>query len=491
MSKTDQKQNAVPPTETPLADEVRETGSGATADGVEALMTKSSSPKPESESERVDAQKSTAAQPATNAKNTTPATTPVEFPQVPPPETKTAASVGDSPVKHAETTAPLPPPQPAAAAPERPGRAVAVLALVVALAALGWGGWSHMRLEAAQQRLEETKAELVQLRHATAATTTLQTTLRQEWQKEAALLRQEWQNEVAALQRALVAQQQQSTALAEQQAQWRERLALWEAEMARVKAATDAAVRLTEAMARQNELKRFVEVRDLVTFAEQRLRWAHDPSAARDALQRADATLSETAQPWGLALRQAIAHDLATLQAVSVPDVAGLIAELTAVQRLLAQAPLAFEVPVGSEHAVAATNDDAAPWYQRLWNGVVRFGEALGQSWGEWLRLERLDAPMPATLSPAQRLSLQAALEAHFASARLAALQGNAALYRGSIEEITAFVTRYYEPNAEGVQAVQQRLAALKEREVAPNLPTLEQTLAALAQLQGAFATAR
>jgi uroporphyrin-3 C-methyltransferase len=96
------------------------------------------------------------------------------------------------------------------------------------------------------------------------------------------------------------------------------------------------------------------------------------------------------------------------------------------------------------------------------------------------IRVERLDQPDPALLSPSQAVFLRENLRLRLLSARLALLQRNGSVFRDDVRLAAEWMDRYFDL---ADRDVAQRVAELRKMQTARlslELPTLNDTLVAL-----------
>jgi uroporphyrin-III C-methyltransferase len=218
------------------------------------------------------------------------------------------------------------------------------------------------------------------------------------------------------------------------------------------------------------------EVEQAVNLAAQQLQLAGNVAAALIALQSADARLARTEQPQFLALRKALNQDMARLKALPLADIPGLALKIESVARAVDAMPLAFE---GKGRGGAAKTEPAAD--RGFWVG---FGLDLWKEISQLVRIERLDRPDPAVLSPQNAFILRENLRLRLLSARLALLQREAQTYREDIGQARVWIGRYFDTKAKGTEDALATLDQLSGARLNPELPTLDDSLTALRNLK-------
>ena len=255
--------------------------------------------------------------------------------------------------------------QDALTSPARPGRLQQALAILrqpvlwVAAAALGLLAWQSIET---RDRIAELQQEVA---HRLAAGDAAM--------GEARVVAKQNQEALAALQAKAGALEAK---LAESQSQ---------------QAALDAMV---QELTRNRDERLLAEIEQALNTAAQQLQLAGNVEAALIALQGADARLGAAGRAQYLPLRKVIARDIERLKALPLADVPGIALRIEGVVRAADTLPLAFEAKPRMEPARETFVPAAVSGY---WEAL------LGELWRELkslIRVERLDRPNPALLSP-------------------------------------------------------------------------------------------
>jgi uroporphyrin-3 C-methyltransferase len=192
------------------------------------------------------------------------------------------------------------------------------------------------------------------------------------------------------------------------------------------------------------------------------------------ALQGADVRLGGAGRAQFLPLRKVIAQDIERLKALPLADVPGIALRIEGIVRAVDAMPLAFEAkprvePAGGTFVPAAT----AGYWETL----------LGELWRELkslIRVERLDRPNPALLSPTHAFFLRENLKLRLVNARLALLQRDGKSFRQDVQQAQAWVEQYFDTRAKPVQAALATLKQLAAADVSVALPSLQESLTTL-----------
>lgn len=331
------------------------------------------------------------------------------------------------------TTAPAPPP--------RGHRRRFSPGLAVAIAALALAGWqavdTHQKLADTQQEVSRRQAE------ADTASKELRDALHQA------------QGQIASLQT---------------------RLGASESQLADFRDQGEALRTLRQDLARGREEAALLDIEQAITLAGQQLQLAGNVAAASLALQSADTRLARLDRPQYLPLRQALAHDLAKLAAQPVADLAGfslrLEQGLAAIDRL----------PLAGYGRPAAVTETAAPSVSGSW-----WQAAAGEMWREikgLVRIQRFDHGEPALLAPDQEFFLRENLKLRLLNARLALFSRDQATFRSELKVAEDWLARYFAGEDKAVQAAQATLHQLAGSKLTLELPTLDDSQAALRNLR-------
>lgn len=233
---------------------------------------------------------------------------------------------------------------------------------------------------------------------------------------------------------------------------------------------------LYQDMARSREAVTLLEVEQAITLASQQLQLAGNVPVAVQALQAADAGLARLDRPQYLALRKAVAKDLARLDGLPFVDVAGISLRLEQVLLGIDQLPLLVygrpEKTAKNEKPVAAL-----PWWQGVADGVWQEIKGL-------IRIQRFDHEEAGLLAPGQAFFLRENLKLRLLNARLALLSHDQLSYRGELKAAQAWLGKYFDANDKAVQAAVTTLRQMGSTDITVELPNLSESQTALRNLR-------
>ena len=208
----------------------------------------------------------------------------------------------------------------------------------------------------------------------------------------------------------------------------------------------------------------------VVRLAAQRLLVARDVNAAQALLNNADALLSEVDDPRFEAARTALARDLSDLRSAPRIDSVGLYARFAA---LVAQVDA---VNVGLA-PLAPANSSSQDWLGRAEAGW----QAALSKLSRYLVVRRRDAELSRLMSPDGETLVRQNLRLLLEQAQMAALAHHQALYDASLARSAVFIAEFEVFDSTRTQAIQAEIDALAAINIAPTLPNLLDSRAAIA----------
>jgi uroporphyrin-III C-methyltransferase len=214
------------------------------------------------------------------------------------------------------------------------------------------------------------------------------------------------------------------------------------------------------------------EIEQILTIASQQLQLAGNVRAALVALQAADARLARSDRPQFAPLRKVLASDIERLKAAPTPDIPGLALRLDQLIAAADSLPLAQEARPAVRQDGADEKSAAGLW-RRL--GSDFLGELK-----QLVRVEHMERPDPAILSPSQAVFLRENLKLRLLNARLALLARDEPTFRADVKTAGAWLDRYFDRKARAVVSMQATLAQLGAGGPGTALPTMSESLAAV-----------
>lgn len=223
------------------------------------------------------------------------------------------------------------------------------------------------------------------------------------------------------------------------------------------------------------------EAEYLVNSALFNLQIEKNPQVASQILQAADEKIQQLNQVSLLPARQALASDIAALNAVPMVDLPGIIVQINALSNQLETLPRMQKV---ADNAAAKTMTHPLPatasWQDKTKAVLVAIGENLRS-----LVVIRHEAPNAIPLLPPDQYAyLITNIQTQLTMAQWAALHQQPKIYQQSLQQAKIWITRYFSPDTSAVKAILQRLQELAQVDIAPDLPDLSHSLQAVEQAQ-------
>ncbi|MCB1956848.1 MAG: uroporphyrinogen-III C-methyltransferase [Rhodocyclaceae bacterium] len=257
------------------------------------------------------------------------------------------------------------------------------------------------------------------------------------------------------------------------------RLSSTEAALSEMRGQQAAIEALYQSLARSREDQLLVEVEQAVGLAMQQLQLAGNVEAALAALRAAESRLGQADAAPLVQLRKALLTDIELLAGSPRLDVTGTAARIEVLVSAIDRMPLAFMAP-------PAEVDAAAPEMPARFPDRVK--RVLRDLWDELrtlVRVERLDRPDPAFLSPAQEVFLRENLRLRLLSARLSVLARDDRTYHSDLRLAGEWLRMYFDNKSEVVASALANIDTLSKISLAPDeLPVLQETYKHLRALQ-------
>jgi uroporphyrin-3 C-methyltransferase len=253
------------------------------------------------------------------------------------------------------------------------------------------------------------------------------------------------------------------------------RIAEWQSEQATLE-------KLYQDLARNRDEWALAEVEQGVLLAAQQLQLTGNVQAAVLALQTADSRLAGNRRPQFISLRKVLVHDLDRLRALPQVDLPDMNLRLESVLQAIDTLPLA----VDGRPRVSAAKPQAAAVVPAAAVSPLSLGfwqQLGGDFWHELrslVRIQRFDRDEPALLAPGQAFFLRENLRLRLLNARLALLARDQRTFRNELRQSQQWMDRYFDAQHAALQTAQGTLKQLASTEINIDLPTLNESLAAI-----------
>jgi len=221
------------------------------------------------------------------------------------------------------------------------------------------------------------------------------------------------------------------------------------------------------------------ETEYLLRLANQRVLMEQTASGALTLLKSADEILLEADDVSLYPVREALASDIAALEAVPQVDTEGVFLRLSAMKQ---QASQLRQIPVTDRRQLPNLLEEMTP-------------DSLKESWGSGAKaamnramdkfeqlvvIQRHNEPIEPLLSPEQTYYLKQNLELMFEQAQLSLLQRQQAAFDDSLGKAADWINTYFEPQDSTTLALLRSLSELQSLNVAPEIPAISGSLQAL-----------
>ncbi|MEE1653468.1 MULTISPECIES: uroporphyrinogen-III C-methyltransferase [Brachymonas] len=199
--------------------------------------------------------------------------------------------------------------------------------------------------------------------------------------------------------------------------------------------------------------------------------------------------LRQAAQPKLLPLEQSIGRDIERLRQTSESDVTMLLGRIDGVLREIDGLPLQSNLVRLNERtwqaqaSSAASLPSDAPWWQRSWAHV-------SDTFSDLVRVRTIESRDAALLQPQQGYYLRENIKLQLLNARMALLARQPEVARSDVQQVRAMMSRYFQSDAQAVRSSLLTLEEVGNNIHVVQLPTIQETQAALAAAQNAAALA-
>ena len=237
------------------------------------------------------------------------------------------------------------------------------------------------------------------------------------------------------------------------------------------------------------------EIEQVLSTASQQLQLAGNVPGALIALQNADRSLSRSDKPQFITIRRAIGRDMEKLKALPSVDSTGValrldavIAQIDALPMLSDETPAlpaAPEKPGKAKHVRDASGKLVGPpapepLLQKVRDGFNTWSGDMWDDVRQLIRIRRVDTPEALMLSPTQSYFLRENVKLRLLNARMALLSRNETAFRNDLIAAQDALAKYFDTRAKGTQTAQALLRQVQGSNLAIEMPTLSDSLAAV-----------
>jgi uroporphyrin-3 C-methyltransferase len=231
---------------------------------------------------------------------------------------------------------------------------------------------------------------------------------------------------------------------------------------------------LYQELSRSRDESLLADVEQTLVVANQQLQVAGNVKSALIALQAADARLARIDRPQLAGLRKVITRDIERLKLAPYVDVIGISARIENLVSAIDTLPLAMDqrparVP---DTKNAASDAEGSAW--------TRFARELWRDVQDLVRIQNMDSPDVALLTPAQTYFLRENLKLRLLGARLALLAHDEKSFKADLRAAREWLTRYYDIRDKTVANALAVVRQLHDSQIGIELPDVAASLDAV-----------
>ncbi len=215
----------------------------------------------------------------------------------------------------------------------------------------------------------------------------------------------------------------------------------------------------------------------LLKVAHDGLQYERNVQLAIKLLQSADQSIAKISDPKAYPIREALAADIVALQSAPQVDIAGIYAQLTALNEQMDKLPLLSELSNHAATQAAAEADIQASWWRR---GLSSLKQAFDR-----IVVVRKNLPNSLPLiAPDQQVYLYQNLHAEIEKVQWALLHHQPEIYRLSLLQAEQWIKQFAQPDSPITKQLLQNLTQLQQIDINPATPDIVNSLQALQNYQ-------
>ncbi len=210
-------------------------------------------------------------------------------------------------------------------------------------------------------------------------------------------------------------------------------------------------------------------------IANAQLQLANNPHLAALALRMADERVVQMSDPALIDVRRAVSDELAALDAMEKPDIAGTTMTLASLARVVESLPL--DITAGTDDVDEQALDEEQSGVSRAWSSVKSAMSGL-------VKVTPPDQPKLALLSPDAEYFLRNNLALQLQSARLALLRGEQAVFEQTLDDTITLMSKYFDSESAQVASAQATLTEIRSNVFTTPAPDISGSLRLLRQFR-------
>ncbi len=203
-------------------------------------------------------------------------------------------------------------------------------------------------------------------------------------------------------------------------------------------------------------------------LANAQLQLAGNPESAARALGMADERIAQLANPALTDVRRALADELAALAGMATPDIEGITLTLASLARVVESLPLRRIGRLEDEPIEGADEEIGA--VDRAWNSVKQAAAGL-------VKHRSTDQAVMPLISPEAEYFLRTNLTLQLQTARLSLLRSEQAIFEQSLDDATAWLALYFDPESAAVDGAARTISEIRDGMIAVAPPDISESL--------------
>ena len=219
-----------------------------------------------------------------------------------------------------------------------------------------------------------------------------------------------------------------------------------------------------------------LKARYCIELAQINAHWGDDTETTISLMQEADSLLANNHDQRLFSIRQTLAKEIATLQAVPKVDQAGLLSQLDAAQDVAATLPLKPVVmPVENTKNISDPTKTQSNWRERLQQNLKLFEKLIV--------IRRHDDAIVPLPSVAYEAMLRQEIRLNLQEAQWAILQNNEAVYQFALAQAVKNIPRSFALGNPITEGLMKQLTELQKTHLTKNKPLVNESLPLLNQV--------
>jgi uroporphyrin-3 C-methyltransferase len=239
---------------------------------------------------------------------------------------------------------------------------------------------------------------------------------------------------------------------------------------------------LYQELANNHEERMLSDVEQLLVIANQQLQLAGNIKPALLALQASDTRLQGFDSQKAVQLRKSINQDIQRLQNLPLADITNISLKIGGLSQRVDQLALVSDRHPIADRKSTPPNLSTNPWHkltQEIWQDIKGM-----------VRIERIDRPELALLTPEQTFFLRENIKLHLLTARIALLRHDDVTYKADLEAAESAIKLHFDGRESLTQNTLDEIEGLTSKPILTELPDVEQSLRLLNQYKLSFVPA-